>query len=380
MTTCSGICVDLQTDPTNCGACGVHCAMTQACLKGTCKCAPSETSCSGLCVDLANDSNNCGSCGNTCTAGTSCKNSVCGTCSACAGTCYGARCVETLASGLDFPADLVVDAANVYWTDSVEKTVTSEPLAGGAQSVLVTASGAGNLTVDAQYVYYGTADSVEKVPIAGGMRTVLAGALSTPGALAVDADYIYWSAPTQGSVFKAPLSGGTPVPIVTGRNNPAWIAVDAGTLYWDEGSPNGNVVNTDGAIMSIPLAGGPLSALATGLNTPATMQLYAGYVYFILYRDVVQRVSLRGGVVETLGTNSGYNNGLAVDATGVYVVSALSGTLMHVPLAGGSIATLIEGLNFPRSVAVDATYIYWANTTFFPDTTMSSAIVRTSKM
>lgn len=35
--TCGGKCVDLQSEPLHCGACGTHCATGQSCISGVCK-------------------------------------------------------------------------------------------------------------------------------------------------------------------------------------------------------------------------------------------------------------------------------------------------------------------------------------------------------
>lgn len=39
-TNCDGICADLQTDPANCGGCGVQCGVGQICLNGSCTTDP----------------------------------------------------------------------------------------------------------------------------------------------------------------------------------------------------------------------------------------------------------------------------------------------------------------------------------------------------
>jgi Stigma-specific protein, Stig1 len=48
--TCDGVCVDTNTDPRNCGGCGVRCMGTQACCRAVC----------------ANTTDDCGTCGNRC--------------------------------------------------------------------------------------------------------------------------------------------------------------------------------------------------------------------------------------------------------------------------------------------------------------------------
>jgi hypothetical protein len=105
---CSGSCVNTQTDPNNCGGCGIPCAEsggTAGCINGQCcanpceplasdlqavccpdgyectngSCCPAgQAFCGGTCTDTSSDPNNCGSCGNRCPAGlSSCSGSQC---------------------------------------------------------------------------------------------------------------------------------------------------------------------------------------------------------------------------------------------------------------------------------------------------------------
>jgi hypothetical protein len=70
---CNGVCVDVSTDPSNCGGCGVVCD-SGVCDAGGCVvnatavCAEGLTDCTGAldCVDLSSDSLNCGACGTVC--------------------------------------------------------------------------------------------------------------------------------------------------------------------------------------------------------------------------------------------------------------------------------------------------------------------------
>jgi hypothetical protein len=109
---CGKKCLDLQTDPLNCGSCGNGCdvgkdcadgkcscpegeqacgasCITQVecctdadcgdggtCVDGTCLCPVEKASCGGTCVDLAADGANCGSCNNVCVTG-GCVNGAC---------------------------------------------------------------------------------------------------------------------------------------------------------------------------------------------------------------------------------------------------------------------------------------------------------------
>jgi hypothetical protein len=120
-TCCAGTCVDLQSDPTNCGACGKKCSVgahaAATCSAGSCA---SEVTCDagwGRC-DLAqphscdtrldSDPMNCGTCGNVCVTsgpgarGTACKGGrclcgdgpACGPSQVCCGSGSGAVCAD----------------------------------------------------------------------------------------------------------------------------------------------------------------------------------------------------------------------------------------------------------------------------------------------
>ena len=69
---CDGKCVLLTGDPGNCGACGVLCASGQSCVAGVCQgcvgadcsmgCPGGLVGCGGACVDVTSDPENCGAC------------------------------------------------------------------------------------------------------------------------------------------------------------------------------------------------------------------------------------------------------------------------------------------------------------------------------
>ncbi|HEY7726090.1 MAG TPA: hypothetical protein VH880_12195 [Anaeromyxobacteraceae bacterium] len=77
------VCVNLQEDQLNCGACGAACAVGKACLAGACTatCAPPLTKCgtgaAAVCADTASDAAHCGTCGNSCAVGLDCDRGTC---------------------------------------------------------------------------------------------------------------------------------------------------------------------------------------------------------------------------------------------------------------------------------------------------------------
>jgi hypothetical protein len=67
--TCGSVCIAIDTDPANCGACGNACIGSDAVCNGAkCSCSGQlEDYCDGVgCMDVSSDFNNCGSCGNAC--------------------------------------------------------------------------------------------------------------------------------------------------------------------------------------------------------------------------------------------------------------------------------------------------------------------------
>ncbi|OQU99442.1 hypothetical protein CLAIMM_05074 isoform 2 [Cladophialophora immunda] len=71
-------CVDVQTDSSNCGACGLTCTNGLPCVDGECACpAATPDWCSSGCVDFQTDTSNCGECGNVCA--NKCVNGTCTT-------------------------------------------------------------------------------------------------------------------------------------------------------------------------------------------------------------------------------------------------------------------------------------------------------------
>lgn len=108
---CNGVCVDVTTDPGNCGSCGNACGAGAACNAGVCncggedcrpgevcdagacRCAPGTLDCVALCANVADDEANCGACGNECPVGGICEAGRC-VCPAGEINC-GDACVDT---------------------------------------------------------------------------------------------------------------------------------------------------------------------------------------------------------------------------------------------------------------------------------------------
>jgi len=79
LTSCSGTCVNVMTDPQNCSACGKPCKSGEVCNNGQCllTCGGGSFKCDSGCTDLLGDPANCGGCGVTCDPGFVCADGGC---------------------------------------------------------------------------------------------------------------------------------------------------------------------------------------------------------------------------------------------------------------------------------------------------------------
>jgi hypothetical protein len=115
---CNGTCLSVAIDPANCGACGRRCADIERCVEGACRvsCPGSQIACpvpvgdsgvtSPVCVSLDTDRNQCGACGTRCGAGQVCSNGMCTT------TCAELLSTCSDAMGTAYCADLRRDPQN----------------------------------------------------------------------------------------------------------------------------------------------------------------------------------------------------------------------------------------------------------------------------
>jgi hypothetical protein len=66
---CNGVCIAVDSEPSNCGACGNACIGSDSvCIAGKCGCAgQGQDYCDGVgCMDVSSDFNNCGACNYMC--------------------------------------------------------------------------------------------------------------------------------------------------------------------------------------------------------------------------------------------------------------------------------------------------------------------------
>ena len=126
-TPCGDDCVDAETDPENCAACGRRCPEGAVCVGGGCRCPAGRTLCAAAdaCVDTTTEREHCGGCGRYCAP---------------PGTCKAGKCLRPQGSGYEHvatwgslgdadgqfkgPAGIAVDeAGTVYVVDGINHRI-----------------------------------------------------------------------------------------------------------------------------------------------------------------------------------------------------------------------------------------------------------------
>lgn len=114
---CNNECVNINTDPVNCGGCNDSCEQCERCEEGICLsycenitdccvdvCCGANEKCCGvgeICIDISSDSNNCGGCGLTCDGCSQCVNGGCVSGCANGDICCDGMCVDAACGGCD---------------------------------------------------------------------------------------------------------------------------------------------------------------------------------------------------------------------------------------------------------------------------------------
>jgi hypothetical protein len=365
---CNGKCVDLNSDPKNCGACSQPCNLTgEVCILGMCLCPAPQTACGNQCVDLNTDSSNCGSCGHNC------ENNPCDM-----GVCQASMIAQVTAGSLVLQW-FAVDSSAVYWTQGTGSPpgVYFKAIAGNMMpNLLGITDDPRGVVVDLNYVYWVdyTDGSVNRSSLVGGSASQIAllpalddsGATPGPLALAVDGQNVYWVDFEGGTINMTSKSpGGAATQLASGRVKPRAIAVDATSIYWID---YGSLANTGSvnkmAIVSSDAAPPPVVQLATGEDQPWDLAVDKTSVYWtngVNQSGTVKSVSINGGTVHTLVQNQAAPHGIAVDSQYVYWTNYDGNTVVKAALTGGSVFAIASGQNSPEAIAVDDSSVYWAN-------------------
>jgi hypothetical protein len=147
---------------------------------------------------------------------------------------------------------------------SIVGEVVAFSTSSGTQNTIGSYSGSpGYLAADDTFVFWSDTSSgtIMKVSQKGGPPEMVAPS-PYPQGIALDADYVYWTDSSQGAILRVLKSGGNGEPLASGQDTPVQIAVDGNFVYWTDTSDLGL-----GSVMRASKSGGSATPLATGLGT-----------------------------------------------------------------------------------------------------------------
>ncbi len=209
------------------------------------------------------------------------------------------------------PWDIVVDSTSVYWTDTINGTVST-------------------------------------VPIGGGTTVHLATGLTSPVGISIDGTHIYWTDSVDGTITRLLKSGGSPSILASSQNQPWDIVVSDGVVYWTN--------HGDNSIVSVSTSGGSTTTFASGLSGALGIAADAINIYWTTESDSkIQGIpkTKPGSSVTTLSSDTGSANYLALGVNAdLYWTNSVNGTIDKINVgtlldaASVSIGAYLEELTF----------------------------------
>lgn len=318
----------------------------------------------GSCPDasaFAADPNNCGSCGHSCLGG----------------DCVDGRCAPIVLDRGDTPVSIALDEDEVFWTDLYGGLVRSTPKSGGSGIGLGEAPGWSpiGVAVSHDYVFvtlYHPSMLGMVVRMDKGRHNdsfvQTSSSYNGPWAVAADGGAVYWtnryddvmlaSAPLALDTAMSLATAGVPEPVSA---EPVAMALDADYVYWTQ--------FVWGVVARTPKIGGATLEIASGQSPALGIAVDDVNVYWG-GKTAIWRAPKAGGVLTAIVEVARFSGGVAVDDTHVYWADAgdpmapSDGSIHRAPKGGTSVAAelLLDGLEWPTNLALDAVAIYWADT------------------
>lgn len=319
-------------------------------------CEDGATACGGECVELESDPSNCGACGRSC-QGAACQSGLCG--------------VETVVSAVDDPRGIATDEVFVYWVTG-GGLIQRSPKSGGPIFTLAEGQGSpGAIAVDATNVYWIDDETGNVVRMAKDGSGKSKSLLKSPGlmGLALDSNGLYLSRKVKkGTIQRIGKDGAGAMNIAKNQPSPTHIAVFGNQLMWagqaedDDDSnendvPDGDEGMTGGYVHCAPTEGGDLVQLSigegqiVGLVAAGTTAVWAdGQSYRIRAR------AIESGAIVTL-VDGQHVRGMAAAGAQVYWTTE-GGSVKRVSASGGPSQVLAIDIQEAGAAAVDDSHVY----------------------
>ncbi len=277
-------------------------------------CGTSEVKCGQTCTSVLSDPANCGACGYSC-----------GTDSCIAGACQIVA-PGGVWSGVGDGAELILDAANVYWT-------TGEVGTGAVYSV----------------------------PKTGGSVGTIESGQDQPRGIATDGTRLFWANTHAGTVMQEGTNGTGLSTLASGQTNPTGVAYDAASnsVFWTN-----NVAGT-GSVSQLAVGGTVITTVASNLGNPPAWIVVGGANVFWTTPDTVESAPVGGlGVHTIVAMGQSGAHGITAGGTGIFWANSTGGEIMALTKGAAVmpvLSTLASGQSGPLDIATDGTTVFWGN-------------------
>jgi len=346
LTTCGSDCVDTTSDVSHCGGCNSACSVPgpneiPICTNSQCSatCVAPWADCdsnpsNGCEANLQSDGSNCGACGRACVGGGTCANGTCPTLVYAHGNQLGALAVDATrvywadrsatgsilaaptggGSAVTVAADnqatvLAVDGSRIVWLH-LNDEIDSELLSGGSPTTLATTSAIQAIALSQGTVFYATLPYMFRVPEDGSTGSVTMGVGGS--ALAVDDANVYFNASGNIDLFSVTTQNGFPQTFAA-STTAGVLTLDATHVYWVQG------FTVD--VVSQPKNGNAATTLAANQTVSSNLATDGTSIYWATPSGNVERLPVGGGTPVAIASGQPFQFvtiTVAVDAARVY--------------------------------------------------------------
>ena len=170
---------------------------------------------------------------------------------------------------------------------------------------------------------------------------------------------LYWADSDAGKIQRANLDGSEVQTIVSGLEDPEGIALDAvgWKIYWTEW----------GSVKRANLDGSQIESLGTVWGSDIALDVAGGTSYLANWKETIYRTGLGGSPVETLVTEAGASEAIALDLRRgkMYWGGWRGEEISRSDLDGSQVEIIVTGVDRVRDLEVDESWgkLYWASDT-----------------